>query len=393
MPNEWGNPFSDTSLAKSSFSSVQLFGKNPGGEFRPNGFHNGLDFGSIDHPGNEVRAVHSGTVVFTGNPGITGLGSLVIVTQSAGINTVYQEFATSTANARVKTGDNVALGQVIGIRNTSHLHLGMTRIDWRQAQQYAFTDNGTWLDPLVILTSGSSGGAGTFDPKSMKVSQKGINLVKEFEGCRLNAYLDPVGVWTIGSGHTQGVYGGMTISQAQADTFLYQDLTSHAAGIGKYIAVQLTQNQFDALASFHFNLGVNILLDSDLLVYINSKQWQTAADEMKRYVYGGGQILPGLVRRRNAEVAMFLDFSGSGGLTPEKEDKDMMFVYTKALKGGGAEVWFVNGGTRIYLPTNTHVREANDLVRRYGGSENLTTYNYDNFGLRMIELSTTVVKF
>ena len=158
MANGWGTPFAGTSIARGSFLSGQLFGKHPGGEFRQNGFHNGLDFGSIDHPGNEVRSVHDGKVIYVGNPGIAGLGALVIVIQSAGINIVYQEFASSTANARVKTGDTVTLGQVIGIRNTEHLHLGMTRMDWRQAQQYAFTDNGTWLDPLPILTSGTSGG-------------------------------------------------------------------------------------------------------------------------------------------------------------------------------------------------------------------------------------------
>lgn len=181
MVNTWKNPLPGTSLAMSSFSGGQLFGNHPGGEFRPNGFHNGLDFGSLDHPGNEIHAVNSGSVIFAGNPGISQLGALVIVIRTNDINVVYQEFSTTTANSYVKTGDQVVAGQVIGIRNTNHLHLGMTRMDWRQAQQYAFTNNGTWLDPLPILTSGSSAGGeynmGSLTNAGKQISQQNIVLV------------------------------------------------------------------------------------------------------------------------------------------------------------------------------------------------------------------------
>lgn len=142
---------------------------------------------------------------------------------------------------------------------------------------------------------------------NMKISQKGIELVKEFEGLRLDAYQDAVGVWTIGYGHTQGVYPGMHISQAQAIQYLNEDLHTHASGIFKYITVKLNQNQFDALVSFHFNLGANILQGSDLLDYINRQQWQAAATELKLYNRAGGQVLQGLVRRREAEARLFLE--------------------------------------------------------------------------------------
>ncbi|MCH3214554.1 glucosaminidase domain-containing protein [Enterococcus faecium] len=153
ITGEWTNPFPGSSLDKSSFSGGQLFGTNPGGEFRPNGFHDGLDFGSVDHPGSEIHAVHGGKVVYVGNPGISGLGACVIVINYDGLNMVYQEFANSTGNSRVKVGDQVKVGQVIGIRDTAHLHLGFTRMDWRQAQGHAFTDDGTWIDPLPFLNS------------------------------------------------------------------------------------------------------------------------------------------------------------------------------------------------------------------------------------------------
>lgn len=153
ITGEWTNPFPGSSLDKSSFSGGQLFGTNPGGEFRPNGFHDGLDFGSVDHQGSEIHAVHGGKVVYVGNPGISGLGACVIVINYDGLNMVYQEFANSTGNSRVKVGDQVKVGQVIGIRDTAHLHLGFTRMDWRQAQGHAFTDDGTWIDPLPFLNS------------------------------------------------------------------------------------------------------------------------------------------------------------------------------------------------------------------------------------------------
>lgn len=146
----WGWPF--LPIGQGSFTSGQLFGTNAGGGFRPNGFHDGLDFGSVDHPGNEVRAVHSGTVIYVGNPGITGLGACVIVIKDGDLSMVYQEFATSSSNSRVSVGDKVKTGQVIGIRDTDHLHLGFTKKDWLTAQSSAFVDDGTWLDPMPYLT-------------------------------------------------------------------------------------------------------------------------------------------------------------------------------------------------------------------------------------------------
>lgn len=155
ITGEWTNPFPGSSLDRGSFQSYQLFGTNPGGEFRPGGFHDGLDFGSVDHPGSEVHAVHGGKVVFVDDPKISELGSCVIVINDGGLNMVYQEFASGTGNARVKEGDLVKVGQVIGIRDTDHLHLGFTRMDWREAQGHAFMDDGTWIDPFTLLSSSS----------------------------------------------------------------------------------------------------------------------------------------------------------------------------------------------------------------------------------------------
>lgn len=148
----------------------------------------------------------------------------------------------------------------------------------------------------------------------LSVSERGLEIIKEFEGLYLSAYLDPVGVWTIGYGHTLGVYPGMTITAQEADKLLRQDVAGHVQGIYNSVRVPLNQNQFDALASFVFNLGANILSNSTLLEYINSKQWYAAAEEMKLYNKGGGMVLEGLVRRRNMEAELFL--SGLDDVTP-----------------------------------------------------------------------------
>lgn len=142
--------------------------------------------------------------------------------------------------------------------------------------------------------------------ENLKISQNGINLIKDSEGIRLAAYQDSVGVWTIGFGHTKGVNPGMIISQSQAEQFLREDITAHLSGIYSYITVELNQNQFDALASFHFNLGANILAGTTLLDYINSRNFQAAANEMLAYCHANNIVVPGLLIRRRAEADLFL---------------------------------------------------------------------------------------
>lgn len=179
--------------------------------------------------------------------------------------------------------------------------------------------------------------------ESMKLSQNGFELIKGFEGLSLTAYQDSVGVWTIGYGHTQGVYAGMTISLEQANNFLKQDIDNHLPGIYKYVAVELNQNQFDALASFHFNLGVNILQGSTLLSYINSRNWQAAANEMKKYVNGNGVPILGLITRRKLEADLFLKPIDEN-ITDEREEI-LMWVFYQANKNTPMR-WF--NGTHAY---------------------------------------------
>lgn len=141
----------------------------------------------------------------------------------------------------------------------------------------------------------------------MQISQKGIELIKKWEGVRLKAYKDSVGTWTIGYGHTFGVKQGDSCSHFQAEKWLNEESKSHMTVAVKLIAVDISQNMYDALASFHYNLGKNILVDSNLLKLINQKKWNEAGAKMKEYNKGGGKVLKGLVNRRNDEVKLFLN--------------------------------------------------------------------------------------
>lgn len=139
----------------------------------------------------------------------------------------------------------------------------------------------------------------------MKPSGACRALVRQFEGCRLQAYVCPADVPTIGVGHTRGVKIGDRCSQEQADIWLTQDLEDAAADVASLVRVPLTQGQFDALTSFVFNLGARRLAESTLLILLNKGNYTGAADQFSRWVYAGTQKLPGLVKRRAAEAALF----------------------------------------------------------------------------------------
>lgn len=136
-------------------------------------------------------------------------------------------------------------------------------------------------------------------------SQACIDLVKASEGCRLTAYRDAVGILTIGYGSTGGIKEGQTITQEQAEEMLIDDLDAAAEAVRKLVTVPLNQGQFDALCDFIFNLGEGRLRDSTLLRLLNHGRYGEAAAQFRFWVMAGGHPLPGLVKRRAAERAMF----------------------------------------------------------------------------------------
>ncbi|HLW09772.1 MAG TPA: lysozyme [Fermentimonas sp.] len=149
----------------------------------------------------------------------------------------------------------------------------------------------------------------------MKTSSKGIELIKQHEGLRINAYLDAVGIWTIGYGHTGGVKSGDVISEKEAEEFLRADLLTAEQALSR-TGLMLNQNQFDALISFIFNVGVGRpkshpkgpagFLGSTLLIKArHDVNDSSIADEFRKWKYGGGRILAGLVKRREEEIKLY----------------------------------------------------------------------------------------
>ena len=135
----------------------------------------------------------------------------------------------------------------------------------------------------------------------MKISERGINLIKSFEGCKLVAYKCPAGVWTIGYGHTSGVISGMKITQAQADSFLKSDLERYESYVNNK-KLSLNQNQFDALVSFTYNCG-----NGNLTKLVKDRTLAEIADALLLYNKSNGKVLAGLTRRREAERTLFLE--------------------------------------------------------------------------------------
>lgn len=141
----------------------------------------------------------------------------------------------------------------------------------------------------------------------MNISEKGVSLIKNFEGCRLEGYKCPAGIPTIGYGHTGSeVRVGMKITQAEADKLLKNDLIVHCNNVSKLVKVPLNQNQFDALVSFEYNIGYGAFSKSTLLKMLNQKNYKEAAEQFLRWKYAGGKVLAGLERRRKAEKELFL---------------------------------------------------------------------------------------
>ena len=140
---------------------------------------------------------------------------------------------------------------------------------------------------------------------NMHISQEGVDLVKKFEGCKLEAYQCAAGVWTIGYGSTKGVKEGDTLTQKEADNLLLHEMQEYESYIKELVKVPLKQNQFDALVSWVFNLGPANLKASTMLKFLNAGDYHLIPSQIKRWNKAGGKVLEGLIRRREAEALMF----------------------------------------------------------------------------------------
>lgn len=213
----------------------------------------------------------------------------------------------------------------------------------------------------------------------MKTSAAGINLIKEFEGVRLKAYRCPADVWTIGVGHTSAagppvVKAGMEITNAQAMKILANDLVQFEDGVDSAVKVPLKQNQFDALVSFAFNVGLGALAKSTLLKKLNAGQYDAVPAELMKWTKAGGKELPGLVRRRRAEAALWRGVDDSkvikqdARVEPDAPKPSKTMAQSKEgnaamLTGGAATLSAVNDAAQQVKETGDTFTSLLDLLK------------------------------
>lgn len=137
-------------------------------------------------------------------------------------------------------------------------------------------------------------------------SKTGLEITKRFEGCKLKAYRDVAGTLTIGYGHTNGVIFGQTCTQEQADFWLLQDTHNAANAVNRFVTIQLTQPEFDALTDFCFNLGISAFHKSTMLKDLNAGNIAEAAAQFPLWDHADGKVIAGLLLRRLAEQTEFL---------------------------------------------------------------------------------------
>ena len=155
----------------------------------------------------------------------------------------------------------------------------------------------------------------------MRMTKEGLALIKRFEGFRGKAYRDPVGVWTIGYGHTSmagppSVSEGLEVSRAEADAILRRDVEQFARDVASCLRVALSPAQFSALVSFAYNVGTGNFRASSVLKAVNAGDFAAVPRRLQLWTKAGGRVLPGLIKRRAAEAELFLDPAADEAVAP-----------------------------------------------------------------------------
>lgn len=208
----------------------------------------------------------------------------------------------------------------------------------------------------------------------MKMSQEGMDaLLKKYEGCKLKSYRCPANVCTIGFGHTSAagtpkVTDGMTITQKEANEILSRDLVKFETAVHDMVQQPLTQHQFDVLVDFAYNAGIGALKASTLLKKVNAGAFDDVPAELMKWTKGGGKVLPGLVKRRQAESAWWV----SGEPHDEHEqraDPDPVPVRTMAdsKQGNAALVTAGLGGLGVAKEVAAQAQEASETADQLMG--------------------------
>lgn len=183
----------------------------------------------------------------------------------------------------------------------------------------------------------------------MKTSQRGIDLIKEFEGFVGHAYQDPVGIWTIGYGFIKGVSAGDTISKEQAETRLKIELRVYETAVMEATDGNASQNEFDALVCFAFNVGVAGMKKSSVIKAHNRGDKIAASRAFGLWNKAGGKVFAGLTRRRRAEANLYLETEGRDlmpqGVDPESRMAGSTINRAATLIGGASVLGSVSSVT------------------------------------------------
>ena len=139
----------------------------------------------------------------------------------------------------------------------------------------------------------------------MQISEEGLALIKKYEGCELEAYLCPAKVWTIGYGHTKDVKEGDQITKEEAEYMLQEEMIEYESYVNDMVDVELNQSQYDSLCAWVYNLGPTNFQSSTLLKVLNEEKYNEIPQQIKRWNKAGGEVLDGLIRRREAEALLF----------------------------------------------------------------------------------------
>ena len=212
----------------------------------------------------------------------------------------------------------------------------------------------------------------------MRMSAAGLATVKEFEGLRLKAYKCPAAVWTIGYGHTSAagapiVNPDLVITKDEAEEVLARDMEQYEEGVRKYVKVDLTQGQFDALVDFAYNAGVGALQKSTLLKKVNAEKFDEVPAEFMKWTKGGGKELPGLVRRRRAEVKLWrgLDTEKPVSVDEARAEPDQPKASKSIMQSKEANGAVIAGGAgaiAVVQEVMPIIKEGGDMLSAMSGT-------------------------
>lgn len=276
-------------------------------------------------------------------------------------------------------------GANISIVNTSgRIEIGATGLTTGTVTSVGLTSTGTGLtvsgSPVTSKCCGNHIPRRVFSKLDkdciMKTSKKGIDLISGFEGDRLTAYKCPAGVWTIGKGHTSAagsptVREGMVITQKESDDIFARDLIPYEMSVTSALKVSISQSQFDALVSLCYNIGPDAFRRSSVLRHVNSREWDKVPADFMKWTRGGGRELPGLVRRRRAEVAMWRMVDEQSPVSEDARTKPdepkPAKTMARSREGNGAIVAGASGAAAVIAEVAPAVQNGADIYTTLTG--------------------------